>query len=46
MFNMVNKMKIFDQLMPFGLTEQEAEVYIALYKQGQKHRSLLPRTSV
>lgn len=31
---MVNKMKIIEQLVPFGLTQQEAEVYVALYKQG------------
>lgn len=36
MFNMVNKMKIIEELMLFGLTRQEAEVYVALYKQDAK----------
>lgn len=36
MFNMVNKMKIIDELIRFGLSRQEAEVYVALYKQGAK----------
>jgi predicted transcriptional regulator len=29
-------MKIIEQLIPFGLTQQEAEVYVALYKQDAK----------
>lgn len=36
MFNMVNKMEIIDKLVLFGLTRQEAEVYVALYKQDAK----------